>query len=437
MKCTDLFNTFGVSTSLMNLDRKKPLISYRPGDIAYTFSRGSAAYFTNESGELEMAGSGVLRDSNFVEIYNGETLRTTLLEGQRTNSQTYSEEFDNVTWEKSFVTVTADVIEAPDGTVSADMISEATSSEYKSIAASYAVLSVNSSQAASFYAKAGTRNWISFATYDSSNGYRHSFVNLETGATGSIDEGHTVRVIPAANSFYRIEVSWTHSSEATTAAEFHIGTASGDGVYTHDGDITKNIYVWGCSIEINRPFSSSYIKTTNSPVVKSADVLKISGNSFSPGPCTIYLKFIELGSIIDGVNGMLFSARDSATAGTYVYVSAWSGIPHSYLMQSAINNTGVVSSRVPTAIPSMGDLVEIRAVIHSNRQLQLFVTINGGEEVAGDKSVGSISAFPEKWSNEISLGMGIVASQVAYYAINRVMAFSGLVELDECRERSL
>ena len=93
-------------------------------DPRITFTRASSGTRTNERGLIESLASGVPRiDFDPVTL----ACKGLLVEEQRTNLLTYSEQFDNAAWAKvGTCAVSANAISAPDGTVSADLISNCT-----------------------------------------------------------------------------------------------------------------------------------------------------------------------------------------------------------------------------------------------------------------------------------------------------------------------
>jgi len=196
------------------------------------------------------------------------------VEEQRTNLLTYSEQFDNAAWTKGNATVTANIIVAPDGTLTGEKLVENTSSSPHQVyqgkiltAASYTL---------SFYAKAGERTTIAF-TFDTS-GNTWAYINLSTGTvSGSMPAEYTVNSITnVGNGWFRVSVSRT-ATATTYYANF--ATASGTSV-SYAGDGYSGIYIWGAQLEAGS-FATSYIKTEASQVTRSADAASMTGTNFS------------------------------------------------------------------------------------------------------------------------------------------------------------
>ncbi len=85
--------------------------------------------------------------------------RGLLVEEQRTNLLTYSEQFDNAAWVKSGTTVTANAAAAPNGTVTADLVTANTSSSFGFLYSNNIASGVFTT---SVYAKQGTQRYIQF-----------------------------------------------------------------------------------------------------------------------------------------------------------------------------------------------------------------------------------------------------------------------------------
>lgn len=92
---------------------QRPLTS----DSQLTFTRASDATRVGPDGAIAVVGSNVPRID-----YTGGGCGKLLLEPQRTNLVTYSEQFDNGVWSKSGATITANSTTSPDGNTNASTV---------------------------------------------------------------------------------------------------------------------------------------------------------------------------------------------------------------------------------------------------------------------------------------------------------------------------
>jgi hypothetical protein len=198
--------------------------------------------------------------------YNPVTLaaRGLLVEEQRSNLLTYSEQFDNAAWTKNFLSVTANSLSAPDGTVTADkLVDTAANDLHRVISSSFS----SGTYTISVYAKAGERTKIEIVTqpvdakFDLSN--------------GTVISGTGASIVSVGNGWYRCVLTFTQSISSSVG--YGLLDASGNRTYTGDG--TSGAYLWGAQLEAGS-FATSYIPTVAASVTRSADVASV--NTLSP-----------------------------------------------------------------------------------------------------------------------------------------------------------
>ena len=198
----------------------------------------------------------------------GESLGL-LVEEQRTNLLTYSEEFDNAAWTKFNATITANTIIAPDGTLTGSKISSTTGTWSSGLAVG--TVSVASSSI-SIYAKAGEAPILQLATYTYGN--FQCYFDLTTGVSnGTV--GFTRTMTDVGNGWWRCTVSGTLT---VGGAFIFIPMAVNSGL--NPAPIGQGIYIWGAQLEAGA-FPTSYIKTQASQVTRSADSASMTGTNFS------------------------------------------------------------------------------------------------------------------------------------------------------------
>jgi len=247
----------------------------------------------------------------------GESLGL-LIEESRTNLFTYSEQFD--IWQKSNISITANQGIAPDGTLTADLVTTNTANTYNTLD-QLTTLSTNTNYCYSVFVKlvsgSGTSSRVVFGS--SSSGVSPVFASwglqldtLTETADGSIP---TIKgYISYPNGWYRLYMVINTSSQTNAKVQIRFGTANVDNVAT--------FYIWGAQLE-EGSFPTSYIPTDTSTVTRAADVASITGTNFSswfnPSEGTIYSKAIG-------------SPQTTTTPNT------GSGYPYIYSIDSSLSN---------------------------------------------------------------------------------------------------
>jgi hypothetical protein len=203
----------------------------------------------------------------------GESLGL-LIEEQRTNLLTRSEEFNDSAWVKTASSITANTVVAPDGTLTGDKLVEDTTNASHLITRSVSVTS-GTTYTYSLFAKAAERSIIRIAT---GLAFPSAAVTVSL-SDGSVSDGTAV-VQQVGNGWLRISLTVTASS--TGSAEIYtasrITTGGGSSAYTGDG--FSGIYIWGAQLEAGA-FPTSYIPTVASQVTRSADAASMTGANFS------------------------------------------------------------------------------------------------------------------------------------------------------------
>jgi len=260
-----------------------------------------------------------------------------LIEEQRTNTFTYSEDFTNAIWAKGGVTVSADAAASPDGTVDADKIVEDTST------GNHNVFNAGGGAAGvytmSAFAKPAGRNWfiVRIEGVD-------AWFNLANGTIGSVGAGLTAAITPAANGYYRCAI--TKTLAGATACTYRLST--GDGISSYTGDGVSGVFLWGAQLEAGA-FATSYIPTVASQVTRAADQCTIVAPMFAPwynqSEGTFVVAFDMAGGSASVANNRItLSARESATSSHNIYngsgqVTGWtvlSGVDQAYLTTGAV-----------------------------------------------------------------------------------------------------
>jgi hypothetical protein len=234
---------------------------------------------------LQTAASGEARFDH--DPLTGESLGF-LIEEQRTNLLTYSEDLSNAAWS---ITGTASIgtntVVAPDGTLTADKfvlgdtITSGNAAVYQTVTKS----AVATTYTVSLYIKAGEFNTLRLIFRDTASA-ANSVQAYFNAATGVIASGPTAAgtftnasatITPVGNGWYRCTLTGTTSTE--TSVNTRIFNYQ-DGTGTATGNGYSGIYIWGAQLEAGA-FPTSYIKTVASQATRNADAASMTGTNFS------------------------------------------------------------------------------------------------------------------------------------------------------------
>ena len=207
--------------------------------------------------------------------------RGLLIEEGRTNLLQRSEEFDNSYWTPTRAPQpTANAAVSPDGATTADkLIADTTATNNHRVDRSPVSLALNTIYTVSVFAKASEYTGIALGVgLAATQGVNYSLVGAGT-ATPVSGAGHTGTIQQLANGWYRCTATFT--SDATTANHrVAIYVGQNGTTFSYTGDNTSGIFIWGAQLEAGA-FPTSYIPTTTSTLVRSADVCSITGANFT------------------------------------------------------------------------------------------------------------------------------------------------------------
>ena len=245
------------------------VLSSNPQSKTSFSSRSSSGTYFDKNGTLVTATSNQPR-LNYSLINGAWTQPTVLIEPASTNIVSYSEQFDNAFWTKGGASITANTTTAPDGTTTADTLTEASNTGEHIVYCGFA--SDAAYYTLSVFAKANTRNWITLYA----NGIWQSF-NLSTGTVGTVGTNVTATIIPVGNGWYRCAVTRLMTA---TNNYWQVNIATGDNAIltvsdpgtSYTGNGTGSVYLWGAQVEKTYGMTS-YIPTTTAAVTRAQDVV--------------------------------------------------------------------------------------------------------------------------------------------------------------------
>lgn len=254
----DLISVWGAQ-----LEQRSTVTAYTPT---------TTAAITNYIPALQTAASGVPRfDHNPT---TGESLGL-LIEEQRVNLQTYSEQFESV-WTKNNTSVSANATIAPDGIQTADkLIATATTSFH--LIQGVAVTGTGS-HTMSVYAKAG--EYSRFAIRESNTTGHGALFDLLAGTVLSTNGGAVATITPVGNGWYRCTATVTWGTSQSFGMTLATNTNTTNLLESFTGNGFSGLYIWGAQLEAGA-FATSYIPTVASQVTRPADAASLTGTNFS------------------------------------------------------------------------------------------------------------------------------------------------------------
>jgi len=182
-----------------------------------------------------------------------------------------SEEFDSGSWLKLDTTITANAAIAPDGTLTADLITEG--SALTAVTYQYLALVAQKTYTTSIYLKRGNHDWVRFAIAETSTSNQALvWVNLATGVlgnseirgTGVVNLGSTITNV--GSGWYRVTLTATLTNPNAT---YTVASAAANGSLTDTSNATR--YQWGA--QVNQGTLQDYSRTVASPRQGSQNML--------------------------------------------------------------------------------------------------------------------------------------------------------------------
>ena len=248
----------------------KSLADATTGQNLVTFTRASSGTFVDSAGVLQTATNDVARFDH--DPVTGESLGL-LVEEQRTNLLLRSEEF-STTWVRFNVNASSNAILAPDGTLTADKLTENDADNFHRIRQG---ITSGVTGVFSVFLKAAERTRVNLGTSD---------INLIAGfdlSAGSVVSG-TGSIEPFGDGWYRCSISATF----TTSGPFLLLRNSSSEFYTGDG--TSGIYLWGAQLEAGA-FPTSYIPTTTAAATRNASLADLISGAIANNIRSFYVEF--------------------------------------------------------------------------------------------------------------------------------------------------
>jgi hypothetical protein len=266
---------------------QKPLTT----DGQLTFTRASTATRVNASGLIESVASGVPRLD-----YLGSTCPKLLLEPQRTNIATQSNDYSSFV-KSSDTGITLNSATSPDGTNNATLVYCINTTTNAFIAQGFSGSS-STLYTVSFYAKKKELDLVYLKNVNDTGG--QSFFNLTTGVATLVSGLDSVTMTAVGNGWYRCIAK---STSASTNVQW---------IPIVRGNANQGLYIYGLQIEAGA-YETSLIPTSGAAVTRLADAASKTGISslLNSTQGTIFLEVERVGPSGASTENLLFISDTS------------------------------------------------------------------------------------------------------------------------------
>lgn len=298
--------------------------------------RATSATRVNSLGLIENIASNVARLN-----YDG-SCPSILLEPQRTNLVTYSEDFSFWGITELNTSGTPPYINqgiSPNGTLTADkIIPNIVNSVHRYINTNPVIPVASNYYTFSVFMKKNDFDYCFFR--ENINGtYENTFFNLASVGTGTIGAGRTAIIKDYGNGWIRCSVT---SIATSTSISIGIGVSNANNSISIIGDNVKFNYIWGAQLE-QGSYPTSYIPTVASTVTRNADVISKTGISDLIGQ-TEGVMFVESAALANDLIQKRISISDGTSANRiYLYYSSTSNVVSLFGQSNGINFSTVIS----------------------------------------------------------------------------------------------
>lgn len=211
-------------------------------------------------GLVDAAGQGLTADDFFLVPFTS-LVRAALVDN-RPNLILQSDTIDNGSWSSTGLgSVTANAVAAPDGTTTAELLNQDTSSGGHFRYQNYSVSSSIQTIAASCCFRASNRTWAFLLLEEQTAGQScQAFFNLSTGAIGTVTSATNMAnarayIVAKGNGWFECHLVARKTNAATTV-QLRLCASTGDNTLTYTGSAEGAIYVWRAGAAVSgTPFN--------------------------------------------------------------------------------------------------------------------------------------------------------------------------------------
>ena len=329
--------------------------------------------------------------------YTGGGCPKLLLEPQRTNVVTYSEQIDNAAWIKTNVTISANATISPDGYQNADKLTLSSGSATKRIALG-SMPNTAVARSYSFFVKSDDITAVQLVHSGDGEGYAR--FDISTGVVGSTGTKTTSDIQDYGNGWYRCIANFDSSNNFGSTIYLYINdsaTGSYGGTTSAEGDL----FVYGAQYE-EGSYPTSYINTLSAASTRGEDACFKTGISSLIGQSegVVYVEYDQK-LINQSITRRIFALSDGTTSNRITaYINSANGIDF------YVRNSGG-DLFLDQASSPIGNTKGVHKIAAAYKNGDYAVYLDGVEIISGAGTAGTIPAC-----SRFDLGQQIFASDL-------------------------
>ena len=326
--------------------------------------------------------------------YTDSTCPRLLLEPQRTNKQTHSEQINLSNYgSSSGINVTENAGVSPDGYTNADKIIPTTASAFHQLRSSLATS--NGYDIVSVFVKASGYNYVQLTSWADPTNYVN--FDLTDGTVGTVSVATIYGIQSYGNGWYRV---WANV-QASGAGMIGIGvitSKTAGWAQSFAGNGTDGVLMWGVQIEAGA-YATSYIPTLGAAVTRGADAASKTGISSLIGQTegVMFIDFVMKNNIAS-VNRVVSITESNWLSGGSIRID----IQSTNITVDFINNNGSVGSIGFNMVFAQNTRYKI-AVAYKTNDCALYMN---GTQLGTNTSTGAMPTCSELYLNELGGGFG-------------------------------
>lgn len=174
---------------------------------------------------------------------------------------------------------------------------------------------------------------------------------------------------------------------------------------------------------------TSYMPTVAAVDTRTKDQLSFAFTA-RPQAMTFYVRFVEGGTVTMAANTKVIHVGASGATNPFLAIET-SG---SFYRVRRTNGLGTAVTSTLAAAPSVGQLVELRAVLNADGSVQIGQSIAGAAETTGAAS--SALALDQAWSGQLLWVNSVGTASVGIIAVRNIETMAGARTLQEMRVRA-